>query len=57
MTPERDCDEFVCTGCGRRVISVPPIDPPPTRCGACQYIDEFVADPVEREELRQRVCR
>jgi len=57
MTPERDCDEFVCTGCGQSVYSVPPRDPPPIRCGVCQHLDEFVADPVERAELRRILCR
>lgn len=51
----RDCDEFICTGCGLQIFSVPPRDPPPTLCALCQHLEEFVTDPVERETLRKRL--
>jgi hypothetical protein len=52
---EFEHDEFVCTSCGRMIISIPPVDPPPTRCAVCQHLEEFVADPVEREAMRRRL--
>ena len=45
-------DEFVCDQCGRLIYSLPPRDPPPTRCGACEWLNEY-RDPVEREHLRE----
>ena len=50
-----EADEFICSDCGRTVISLPPMDPPPTRCALCHHLLEFVADPDEREELRRRL--
>jgi len=49
-------DEFDCTKCGRHVYSLPPADPPPTMCATCVWLDEFIADPAEREKLRKRLC-
>lgn len=54
---ERTHDEFVCTECVSHVYSTPPRDPPPTVCGTCANLNEFVADPVEREEMRRRLMR
>ena len=51
----RQHDEFICTDCGTYVYSVPPRDPPPTVCATCAHLNEFVVDPVEREELRRRL--
>ena len=51
----RNCDHFVCPDCGRDIYSFPPQDPPPTLCGACLHLREFVADPDERDELRSRM--
>jgi hypothetical protein len=48
-------DEFVCEACGQSVWSIPPQSPPPTRCATCNFLDEFVTDPEEREELRRRL--
>lgn len=50
-----DFDEFVCAECGQEIVSLPPCDPPPTICATCQWLDEFISDPVERERLRQRL--
>jgi hypothetical protein len=50
-----DHDEFVCTECGSTVYSIPPVDPPPTVCATCAHLNEFIADPVEREQLRRRL--
>ena len=46
-------DEFVCDECRRLIYSLPPVTPPPTRCATCQWLDEFVANPVEREHIRE----
>lgn len=50
-------DEFECDTCHRLIYSLPPHTvrgtPPPTRCACCTWLDEFVADPVEREQLRK----
>lgn len=51
----QEADEFVCTGCGSEVYSFPPRDPPPVQCAYCNMLDEFVADPVEREAMRRRM--
>jgi hypothetical protein len=48
-------DAFVCEACGQSVWSIPPQTPPPTRCATCNFLDEFVKDPGEREELRRRL--
>ena len=55
MTAARDCDQFVCTGCGVEIFSMPSQEPPPTVCATCRWLDHYVADPVEREELRKRL--
>lgn len=49
-----DHDEFTCLDCERLIWSVPPREPPPTRCAMCQWLIEFVADPAERAEIRRR---
>ena len=51
----RAADEFVCSDCGRTIYSLPPIDPPPTRCATCAWILEFIADPIERAAIRARL--
>jgi DNA-directed RNA polymerase subunit RPC12/RpoP len=53
--PDRKYDEFTCSDCGASVWSVPPQEPPPSRCATCAHLNEFVADPVEREALRRRL--
>ena len=50
-----DADEFICPDCGRSIISLPPQEPPPTRCAVCLWLEEFVPDPVERDEIRKRM--
>lgn len=45
-------DKFVCTECGREIYSLPPRDPPPTVCGLCQHLLEFVPDEEERQAIR-----
>jgi len=50
-----ECNEFDCAGCGRHIVSFPPMDPLPTLCGACEWMNEFVPDPIEREKLRRRL--
>jgi hypothetical protein len=57
MDEPRTCDRFVCTACGVDVISLPPRDPPPTKCGTCQLLDTLDLEPAEREELRARMMR
>jgi hypothetical protein len=52
---DRQFDEFVCVDCGSSVYSVPAIEPPPTQCATCRYLNEFVTDPRERDELRRRL--
>lgn len=47
-------DEFDCPDCGWHVYSLPPRVPPPTRCGLCLWLEEFVSDPAEREAIRER---
>lgn len=46
-------NEFECDECHRLIHSYPPMTPSPTRCASCQWLDEFVANPVEREHLRE----
>ena len=48
-------DEFTCAGCGRQIVSLPPRDPPPTRCALCTWADEFVPDPAERAAILRRL--
>lgn len=48
-------DEFTCPDCGRLIISLPPRDPPPTRCAVCQWLEEFIPDPFERTAVRKWV--
>ena len=55
MNDHHTHDEFVCRDCGSHVYSTPPQDPPPTVCGTCAHLNQFVHDPVEREEIRRRV--
>jgi hypothetical protein len=50
-----EADEFVCTECGTNIVSLPPVTPPPTVCATCSWLNEYVTDPVEREELRRRL--
>jgi hypothetical protein len=52
--PDRKADEFTCSECGREIYSLPPRDPPPTICGMCQHLLEFVPDEQEREAIRKR---
>lgn len=49
------CDKFICEDCGADIVSIPAVNPPPTRCATCTWLEEFVPDPVEREELRRRM--
>lgn len=55
--PLHPCDEFDCRGCGRHIFSLPPRDPPPALCATCEWLDEFVPDPSEREEMRRRLIQ
>ena len=48
-------DEFECSGCGETVFSFPPVIPPPTRCSVCVWLDTYIEDEDEREELRARL--
>lgn len=52
MSEDRTCEEFVCASCGANVVQFWVEQVPPTMCSTCQLLDETVADPVEREELR-----
>jgi len=54
--PEPTADEFTCVECGQHVYSLPRRDPPPTLCATCAWLDEFIADPEERERLREELC-
>jgi len=49
-----ECTEFDCAGCGRHIVSFPPMDPLPTLCGACEVV-ELIPDPIEREKMRLRL--
>jgi len=49
-----ECNEFDCAGCGRHIVSFPPMDPLPTLCGACEVV-ELIPDPIEREKMRLRL--
>ena len=49
-----DCDEFDCPDCGNHIYSTPRRVPPPTGCATCQWLNEYVSDPEEREAIRQR---
>ena len=49
-----DCDEFDCPDCGNHIYSAPKREPPPTVCCTCQWLNEYVSDPEEREAIRQR---
>jgi hypothetical protein len=51
----RDHDLFVCRDCGADVYSFPAQDPPPELCSTCRWLDQYVSDPVEREQLRKRL--
>ena len=51
----RDCDEFVCRECRSNVYSFPPREPPPTLCSTCWHLNQFVPDPHEREQMRERL--
>jgi hypothetical protein len=54
ISADRDADEFRCAECGDDIISLPPLDPPPTVCALCRHLLEFVPDPREREAIRRR---
>lgn len=46
--------EFDCNDCGSHVLAYGDVpDPPPIRCGRCNWIREFVR-PHERGEVRSR---
>jgi hypothetical protein len=45
-----ECNEFDCAGCGRHIVSFPPMDPLPMLCGACEWMNEFVPDPNRARE-------
>jgi hypothetical protein len=55
MAEEHDERIFVCTRCGHTiyVVGFRPADWPADVCGTCWHIDKYVADPVEREEMRR----
>lgn len=53
-SPDDNANQFVCSDCGKEVWSVPRRDPPPERCALCNWLQETIADPVEREVLRQK---
>ena len=57
---KRTCDEFICIGCGRYIVSLPAREPPPNQCAMCNWLDEFIHDPDERAEILRRLdkpCR
>lgn len=55
LSTDREADEFVCPDCGENIISLPAVDPPPTVCGMCLHLREFVPDEAEREAIRKRL--
>jgi hypothetical protein len=52
---ERNQDYFTCTECGREIVSIPAYDPPPTVCGLCLHLNEFIPDETERQRLRKHL--
>ena len=48
-------DEFDCSQCGRHILSFPAREPPPTKCATCLWIDEFIRDPQEADQLRKQL--
>jgi len=46
--------EFVCERCGRGITHLGP-EPKEPVCGMCAWIDEFISDPLEREQLRDKL--
>ena len=56
-TPTPDCDFFICATCKREVYSFPFTGNDPYQCATCQWIDTYIDDPAEREELRARLER
>lgn len=55
MTRTATANEFVCDCCGRPIVSFPWRNPPPTRCCLCQWLDEYVTDPIERAAIMRQV--
>lgn len=54
--PPPSYDEFTCDACDQLIYSFPTCVPPPTRCRTCQWLEEFIDDPDERERLRTRLA-
>ena len=48
--------EFDCASCGRHVISVGAVVDEIDECLTCRWLAEWIADPAEREMLRQKLC-
>lgn len=42
--------EFICEKCGYHIYSVG-YDDGTNICGLCKWLDEFIKDPIEREQI------
>ncbi len=48
--------EFVCVSCAIEVTAFGLNEcPVPPQCATCLWLDEFIADPVERERLGRQI--
>ena len=54
-TQTPDVDFFICVTCKREVCSFPFTGREQFQCATCQWLDTYIKDPVEREELRARL--